>query len=147
MKKRVLFLCVHNSARSQMAEAFLNQQCGEFFEAQSAGLEPGTLNPLAVAVLAETGLDISGKETRSVFEVFKTGELFAYVVTVCSEAEAAGCPIFPGVSKRLHWPFPDPSKLAGTQEEKLQQARQIRDSIRAKIQEFCDQYCASAPTA
>jgi arsenate reductase len=108
-KAKVLFICVHNSARSQMAEAFLNDICGAEFEAQSAGLEPGTLNPLVVEVMREAGLDISRNKTQAVFDVFKSGQLFAYVVTVCSEAEAGGCPIFPGPAQRLHWPFPDPS--------------------------------------
>src|SRR5438105_4889878 len=85
MKKRVLFICVHSSARSQMAEAWLNHTCGEYFEAQSAGLEPGTLNPLAVQVMAEVGIDISNKKTQAVFDVFKSGQLFAYVITVCDE--------------------------------------------------------------
>ena len=97
-KPKILFLCVHNSARSQMAEAFLNDICGAEFEAQSAGLEPGTLNPLVVQVMREAGLDISQNKTQAVFDVFKSGQLFTYVVTVCSEAEAGGCPIFPGKS-------------------------------------------------
>src|SRR5207249_3661322 len=88
MKKRVLFICIHNSARSQMAEAWLNQICGEYFEAQSAGLEPGALNPLAVEVMAEAEIDISKKKTQGVFDVFKSGQLFAYVITVCDETSA-----------------------------------------------------------
>jgi arsenate reductase (thioredoxin) len=86
---------------------------------QSAGLEPGTLNPLVVEVMREAGFDISQNKTQAVFDVFKSGQLFTYVVTVCSEAEAGGCPIFPGPTRRLHWPFPDPSKVEGTREEKL----------------------------
>src|ERR1700738_2991311 len=121
MKKKVLFICVHNSARSQMAAALLNKRCGEFFEAQSAGLEPGTLNPLAVEALREIGIDISRNKTQAVFDVFKSGELFAYVITVCSEAEAQGCPIFPGVTTRLHWAFPDPSKFTGSPKKRLGQ--------------------------
>jgi arsenate reductase len=144
MKKKVLFICVHNSARSQMAEAFLNQMCGEFFEAQSAGLEPGTLNPVVVEVLQEVGLDISRKKTQAVFNVLKRAELFAYVITVCSEAEAEGCPIFPGIAERLHWPFPDPSKLTGSREERLARVREIRDQIQRKIEEFCREQCAVA---
>jgi arsenate reductase (thioredoxin) len=139
MKKRVLFVCVHNSARSQMAEAWLNQLCGDLFEAQSAGLEPGSINPLVVQVMQEEGIDLTGKKTQRVFDVWKFGEMFQYVVTVCSEAEAEGCPIFPGVGTRLHWPFPDPSKLAGTDEARLEQTRQIRDAIRQKIQQWCDE--------
>ena len=128
-KPKILFICVHNSARSQMAEAFLNDICGAEFEAQSAGLEPGTLNPLVVEVMREAGFDISKNKTQAVFDVFKSGQLFTYVVTVCSEAEAGGCPIFPGPTQRLHWPFPDPSKVEGTPEEKLEKIRQIRDAI------------------
>jgi arsenate reductase (thioredoxin) len=126
-----------------MAETFLNKLCGEFFAAQSAGLEPGTLNPLVVEALQEVGIDISGKQTQSVFDVFRSGQLFAYVITVCSESEAKGCPIFPGVAQRLHWPFPDPSKLTGTHhEERMERVREIRDQIRSKVEQFCDEHCA-----
>src|SRR5215470_2087167 len=100
VRKKVLFICVHNSARSQMAAALLNEVCGEFFEAESAGLEPGTLNPLAVEALQEIGIDISHNETQSVFDVFKSGRLFAYAITVCSETESKGCPMFAGVTER-----------------------------------------------
>jgi len=140
MKKKVLFICVHNSARSQMAAALLNKQCGEFFEAQSAGLEPGTLNPLAVEVLREMEIDISKNKTQAVFDVFKSGELFAYVITVCDEAEAEGCPIFPGVTTRLHWSFPDPSKFTGTHEEKIEQTRRVRDKIDNQVRRFCAEH-------
>jgi arsenate reductase (thioredoxin) len=141
MKRKILFICVHNSARSQMAEAWTNQICGDFFEAQSAGLEPGTLNPLAVEVMREVGLDISQKKTRAVFDVFKSGQLFAYVVTVCDETSAEKCPIFPGPTKRLHWSFPDPSQVTCSKEEKLGQVRAIRDEIRVKIEEWCEEVC------
>ena len=137
MKKKVLFICVHNSARSQMAAALLNKRCGKFFGAQSAGLEPGKLNPLAVEVLREMDIDISKNKTQAVFDVFKSGELFAYVITVCDESEAQGCPIFPGVTTRLHWSFPDPSKFSGSPEEKLEQTRQVRDKIDDQIRRFC----------
>ena len=141
MKKKVLFICVHNSARSQMAAALLNQRCGEFFQAESAGLEPGKLNPLAVEVLREVGIDISRNKTRAVFDVFVSGELFAYVITVCAESEAAGCPIFAGVAKRLHWSFPDPSKLPGSYEERLKGTREIRDQISDRIESWCNEVC------
>jgi len=141
VKKKVLFICVHNSARSQMAAALLNKRCSELFEAESAGLEPGRLNPLAVEVLREIGIDISKNETRAVFDVFKSGELFAYVITVCHESDAEACPIFPGVTTRLPWSFPDPSKLSGTPEEKLEQTRQVRDSIDHQIRRFCAEHC------
>jgi arsenate reductase len=142
--KTVLFVCIHNSARSQMAEAWLNDICGEFFEAQSAGLEPGTLNPLAVEVMREVGIDISGKKTQAVFDVFKSGQLFSHVLTVCDESSAEKCPIFPGPTKRLHWSFADPSQVTGTDEEKLRQVREIRDEIRMKIEAWCEEVCPQA---
>ena len=124
-----------------MAEAWLNRICGESFEAQSAGLEPGTINPLVVRAMREMNIDLSNKPTREVFEVWKSGQMFQYVITVCSAAEAKGCPIFAGVTTRLHWPFPDPSQLSGTDEEKLAAIRKIRDDIRAKIEEWCEGIC------
>ena len=141
MKQKVLFICVHNSARSQMAAALLNESCGEFFEAESAGLEPGTLNPLAVEALQELGIDISHNKTQSVFEVWKSGKMFKYVITVCSEAETEGCPIFAGVTTRLHWPFPDPARIEGTPQEKLRRTRDVREMIQAKIDCFCQERC------
>ncbi len=146
MKKRVLFICIHNSARSQMAEAWLNQICGDQFEAQSAGLEPGTLNPLVVEAMAEVGIDISHKRTQRVSDVLESGTVFAYVITVCDESSAEKCPIFPGSAKRLHWGFPDPSVLTGAPEEKLDAVRTIRDQIRAKIEAWCDEVCVAAKT-
>jgi arsenate reductase len=137
LKPNVLFICIHNSARSQMAEAWLNHICGEYFAAESAGLEPGTLNPLVVEAMQEVGIDISQKKTQAVFDVFKSGKLFSHVVTVCDETSAEKCPIFPGVTKRLHWSFPDPSVLAGSHDEKLAAVRTIRDEIRAKIEAWC----------
>ena len=144
MKQKVLFICIHNSARSQMAEAWLNYICGDVFEAQSAGLEPGTLNPLVVEAMRETGIDISKKGTQDVFDVFKSGQLFSYVITVCDETNAERCPIFPAVAKRVHWSFRDPSALTGTKEAKLAGVRQIRDEIREKIEAWCDEVCADA---
>jgi arsenate reductase (thioredoxin) len=142
MKKKVLFICVHNSARSQMAEAFLNLICPDYFEAHSAGLEPGVLNPLAVEAMREMGVDISGKKTQGVFDVFKSGEFFKFVITVCDETSAERCPIFPGVTQRLHWSFPDPAALRGTHDERLEGVRKIRDQIRACIEAWCDEMCA-----
>ena len=139
MKKKVLFICVHNSARSQMAEAWLNRLCPEQFDAHSAGLEPGTLNSLAVEAMREVGVDISGKKTQSVFDVFKSGQLFSYVVTVCDESSADRCPIFPGVTTRLHCGFPDPAALTGTEKQRLDGVRKIRDQIRARIEMWCDE--------
>jgi len=128
-----------------MAAALLNKMCGDYFEAQSAGLEPGVLNPLAVEALRELGIDISSNKTQSVFDVWKSARhIFAYVVTVCSESEARGCPIFPGVTKRLHWSFDDPAKFSGTHEERLEGTRKVRDKINGKIDSFCAEHCASA---
>ena len=141
MKPNVLFICIHNSARSQMAEAWLNHLCGDFFDADSAGLEPGTLSPLVVEAMREVGIDISKKETQAVFDVFKSAKLFSYVVTVCDETSAEKCPIFAGVTKRLHWSFADPSALTGTKEEKMAEVRKIRDDIRLKIEEWCAEVC------
>jgi arsenate reductase (thioredoxin) len=124
-----------------MAEAWLNHLCGDFFAAESAGLEPGTLNPLVVEAMQEVGIDISKKETQAVFDVFKGGKLFAYVITVCDETSAERCSIFPGVAKRLHWSFPDPSALTGTYDEKLAGVSEIRDAIRAKIEAWCEEVC------
>ncbi|PYL63732.1 MAG: arsenate reductase ArsC [Verrucomicrobia bacterium] len=140
-KQKVLFICVHNSARSQMAEAFLNLTCPDYFEAHSAGLEPGALNPLAVEAMKAIGIDISGKQTQGVFDVFKSGQFFPYVITVCDETSAERCPIFPGVTKRLHWSFPDPAALTGSHQERLDGVRKIRDQIRARIEMWCDEMC------
>ena len=136
-KQKVLFICIHNSARSQMAEAWLNHFCGDKFEAESAGLSPGTLNPLVVKVMQEVGIDISHKKTQAAADLVKAGKIYAYVVTVCDESSAEQCPIFPGDAKQLHWGFPDPSVLAGTEEEKLAEIRKIRDVIKAKIENWC----------
>lgn len=137
-RERVLFVCIHNSARSQMAEAYLNHLGGERFEAESAGIEPGTLNPLAVQVMKEDGIDISTNKTKDVFEFLKRGKLYAYVITVCDEKAAERCPIFPGTGRRLHWSFPDPSTIQGTGEERLARTRDIRDQIRKQIEVFLE---------
>jgi arsenate reductase len=143
MKKRVLFVCIHNSARSQMAEAFLNQICGDEFEAHSAGIEPGTLNPMVVEAMLEIGVDISANSTKAVFDMVKSGKIFNYVVTVCDETSAERCPIFPGVTTRLHWSFPDPSGFPGSREEKLAKTREVRDAIKRKIGQWCVDTCSS----
>lgn len=133
IKQKVLFICIHNSARSQMAEELLRKMAGDRFEVASAGLEPGAVNPLVVKALSEEGIDISGKETVSAFDLLKQGRFFTYVVTVCDEASAESCPIFPGTRERLHWGFPDPSTFTGSDEEKLERVREIRDAIKEKI--------------
>ncbi len=138
VKKRVLFVCIHNSARSQMAEAFLNRLGDELFEAKSAGFEPGNMNPFVVEAMNEIGYDLSANETNSVFAFFKDGKRFNYVITVCDEGAAQKCPIFPGVTHRIHWSFEDPSSFEGSHEEKLAKTRAVRDAIKAKVQEFVD---------
>jgi arsenate reductase (thioredoxin) len=133
MKRRVLFVCVHNSARSQMAEAFLKEEAGNRFEVESAGLEPGNLNPLAIAAMHEIGIDISANQTTSVASMIERGVKFDYVITVCDESSAERCPFFPGGAQRLHWSFRDPAALSGTAAEQMAGVREIRDAIRAKV--------------
>lgn len=125
-----------------MAEAFVNQLCGEQFEAQSAGIEPGKLNPIVAEVMSEIGIDVSGHQPRAVADVTGSGQEFAYAITVCDETSAERCPVFPGKTQRLHWGFPDPSALQGTHDEKLARTREIRDQIKAHIErEFCVTHC------
>jgi arsenate reductase len=133
-QRRVLFICVHNSGRSQMAEAFLRHISKDSIRVESAGLEPRPVNPLVVTVMQEIGIDISGAVSNDVFEFFKQGRLFDYVVTVCDETNDAKCPVFPGITQRLHWPFPDPEGLTGTEQEKLVALRKIRDQIKAQVE-------------
>ena len=136
MKTRVLFICVHNAFRSQIAEAYLNALGGDTFEAESAGMKATEVNPLAIEAMAEEGIDISHKKAHSVFDYFKEGRFYGYVIAVCSDKENEGCPIFPGMSQRLSWSFDDPSKFTGTTEERLEQIRKVRDQIKEKIEAF-----------
>jgi arsenate reductase len=132
-KQKVLFICVHNSARSQMAETYLKDFAGDRFDVESAGFEPGVINPLVVEVMKEEGYDLSQNTTQSVFDLFKEGKLYDHVITVCDESSGQQCPVFPGITSRLHWPFADPSSFEGTWDEKLAQTREVRDTIKAKI--------------
>ena len=143
MKSKILFVCIHNSARSQMAEAFVNRLCGEAFEAHSAGIEPGKLNPVVVAAMREVGIDIAGNRTKSCDDMLRSGVKFDYVVTVCDEASAERCPIFPGGGTRLHWGFPDPSGFQGEPTARLAFTRGVRDQIKAKIEAWCAESCAA----
>ncbi len=128
---KVLFLCTGNSARSQMAEAFLRHYAGDHFEVYSAGLEPKPVNPFTVHVMSEAGIDISQQTSKDVFQYL--GHVsFGYIITVCSNAEAR-CPIFPGISFRFYWPFDDPAAFEGTDEEKLAKFREVRDQIDQRI--------------
>lgn len=135
-KTKVLFVCIHNSARSQMAEAYMNALAGERFAAESAGIEPGVLNQTVVKAMQLDGIDISQAKTKSVFDFFRQGRLFDYVITVCDKEAAERCPVFPGNGKRLHWSFPDPSAIKGSTEEILAGTVKIRDMIKIKINEF-----------
>ncbi|WYD81151.1 MAG: arsenate reductase ArsC [Candidatus Electrothrix gigas] len=132
-KYSVLFVCIHNSARSQMAEAFLRTLGGESFSVESAGLEPGTLNPLVVVTMQEVGIDISEQKTTLVDELIRQGRQFDYVITVCDAANGQRCPVFPGTAKRLHWSFDDPAALPGKYTDQMQEICRIREEIYKKI--------------
>jgi arsenate reductase (thioredoxin) len=122
-----------------MAEAFLNELCPNDFAAESSGLEPGTLNPLPVEAVRDAGLDISHKATKSDFDLFEAGKRYSHVITVCDETSAERCPIFPGDPTRLHWSFPDPAGFDGSRAERLVMTRLVRNQIRNKILEWCDE--------
>jgi len=134
-KQRVLFLCTGNSARSQMAEAFLRKYAGEAFEAHSAGLEPKGVNPLTVTVMKEVGIDISDQTSKGI-ETYLGKVLFQYLITVCDDADR-NCPtVCPGVNTRMHWSFEDPAKFEGTADQKLAKFREVRDLLEKKIKEW-----------
>lgn len=139
--KSVLFVCIHNSARSQMAEAFVNAECGGFVRAYSAGLERGSLNRVVVDAMAEIGYDIGTNATKSVADERIRSREYDYVVTVCDEASAAACPIYPSRGERLHWGFPDPSSFEGDYDERLRRTRGIRDAIAARVRAWCAEVC------
>jgi arsenate reductase (thioredoxin) len=128
--KRVLFLCTHNSARSQMAEGLLRALGGDNYESFSAGTEATLVRPLAIKAMAEIGVDITGQRSKVLTEYLK--QPFDHVITVCDNANES-CPIFPGATNRLHWSFPDPSRAQGSEEEQLAVYRQVRDTIAARI--------------
>lgn len=135
-KTKVLFVCLHNAARSQMAEAYLNSLAGDDFFAESAGFEAGSINPYVVKVMAEEGLDLSGNKSDSVFDFFREGRMYAFVIAVCDAATAERCPIFPGVCKRVNWSFPNPADFTGTEEEILAETRKVRDMIKIEVKKF-----------
>ena len=130
---KVLFICGHNSGRSQMAEAFLNDLATNKIYAESAGLEPKPINPLVLEVMAEIGYDLSRVKSDNVFDFFRQGRLYDYVITLCDETVGKQCPVFPGITQRLHWPFEDPEELLGTRDDKLADLRRVRDQIRDKL--------------
>ena len=133
---KVLFLCVHNSARSQMAEAYLKLFGANRFHVESAGLEAGKLNPIAVEAMKEEGIDISRNQTKDVFDFYNEGRTYDYVITVCDEANAARCPVFPGTHKKISWSFDDPSAFSGSPIERLVKTRQVRDQIKQAVLDF-----------
>ena len=133
MKKRVLFLCTHNSARSQMAEGLLREMAGDRFEVFSAGTEQTRVHPLAIAAMREIGIDISGQRSKTLAEF--AAVKFDDVISVCDRANEA-CPVFPGGTTRLHWSFDDPSAATGTDERRLRAFREVRDRIRERLNEF-----------
>ena len=130
-RQRVLFLCTHNSARSQMAEGLLSHLGSDRFEAFSAGTEATHVRPLAVRAMQELGIDISGQESKTLDRYLD--QPFDKVITVCDQANQA-CPVLFGARERLHWSFPDPSKATGTEDEQLAVYRQVRDSIRERLE-------------
>lgn len=137
---KVLFICVHNSARSQMAEEFLRKFGGDEFGVESAGFIPTAINPLVVEVMKEEGIDLSDKSTKSVFDLVKAQNFYGYVVTVCNKAKETECPIFPGVPKRIHWDLENPEDFTGTEEEKLDKTRVLKDQIKQLVLKFIEEY-------
>jgi arsenate reductase len=131
-KIKVLFLCTGNSARSQMAEAFLNRRAGDRFEVHSAGLEPKGVHPLTVRVMEELGYDLSGQSSTDVTD-YLGKQHFGYLITVCAHAEKHCPKAFLGVSERIHWPIEDPAAFEGSEEETLEKFRQVRDEVAERI--------------
>jgi arsenate reductase len=132
-------MCSGNDARSPMAEAWLIHLYGDQFEAQSAGLEPKAVNPMAVQAMQEVSIDISCKLPRKVFDLVKDGELFSYVITIFDQAGNERLPFFPGLTRRLQWNFQDPASITGDEEEKLEKFRKLRDNLKTKIEAWVDQ--------
>jgi len=140
MKKKVLFVCVHNSARSQMAEELLRKYGGEFFEVESSGFIPSAINPLVVEIMRDEGVDLSKKKTQSVFDLYKNNRLYSYVITVCNRAKEKECPVFPGVVKRIHWNLSDPEDFTGTNDERLERTKALKEEIKGLVMDFIDEY-------
>jgi arsenate reductase (thioredoxin) len=136
LRHKILFVCIHNSARSQMAEAFLNKYGKDQYLAESAGIEPGKMNPNVVKVMQEVGIDLSKKKTQGVFDLLKQGKSYNAVITVCDAASAEKCPVFTGKGKRLAWSFEDPSAFKGTEQEILENTRRVRNEIKKAVQDF-----------
>lgn len=140
MKMKVLFICIHNSARSQMAEEFLRLLSGGKFEVESAGFEATEINPLVIQAMKEEGIDLSGKKTQSVFDLYKEGNFFGFVITVCNKGTEPDCPIFPGNPTRIHWDLENPEDFIGTEKEKMEMVRKLRDKIKNMVQRFIHEF-------
>jgi arsenate reductase len=141
MKERVLFVCVQNTARSQMGEGILRSIAGDTFDVYSAGITSGlALNPYAVTAMKEIGLDISGNRVKSISEVLQEEDSFEHVITVCDEGKAASCPVFPEADNQHYWPLDDPGSFLGSDEDRLARTRVVREALREKIMEFVKQY-------
>ncbi|MCK9286122.1 MAG: arsenate reductase ArsC [Sphaerochaetaceae bacterium] len=136
IKTKIMFICIHNSARSQMCEAFVRHYAGDRFEVHSSGIEAGKLNPLVVQAMIEIGISMKDQYAKPVQEYIDRSEHFDYVITVCDESNAERCPLFPGKHERIHWSFADPSAIPGTDEEKLIGIRVIREEIHQKVQQW-----------
>jgi arsenate reductase (thioredoxin) len=133
-KTKVIFICTHNSARSQMAEAFLTKYAGEHFEVYSAGYNPQPIHPYTISTMQELGYDLSKQQPKDLWELAKKRH-FGIIITVCRKTEE-NCPTIPGTSTRLYWNIDDPAALQGTEEEKLAKFREVRDQILAQIKNF-----------
>ncbi len=140
VKTKIMFVCIHNSARSQMCEAFVRHYAADKFDVHSSGIEAGKLNPLVVQAMAEIDISMDGQYAKQAKEYIDRKEAFDYVVTVCDESSAERCPMFPGKHTRMHWGFPDPSAIRGTDEEKLAGIRPIRDDIQRKVKEWLQSF-------
>ena len=136
IKRKVLILCTGNSCRSQIAEGYLRYFAGDRFEVRSAGLEPGTVNPKAIKVMQEDGVDISRHISKDVTQF--TGQKFDFIITVCDNAKEH-CPVFPGAAERIHWSFEDPGAATGTEGEILYVFRKVRDQIKSTLKKFIDE--------
>ncbi|WMW25845.1 arsenate reductase ArsC [Methanolobus sediminis] len=137
-KIKVLFICIRNSGRSQIAEAYLKKIGRERFEVESAGYKPEPINPLVLKVMEEDGFDLSSSKPQSVWDLFREGRFYQYIITVCDRAHEEECPLFPKPFLQLHWPYPDPETFTGSEEEKLEQARELRDLIMKRIEQFVE---------
>jgi arsenate reductase (thioredoxin) len=138
MGEKVLFVCIHNSARSQMAEAYFNKYTNGKHISESAGITAGVLNKYVVEVMKEDGIDISNNLTKEVFDLYKKGKIYSHIISVCEETTQK-CPIFPGITKRISWSIEDPSGLIGSEKEKIEKTREIRDKIKNKVIEIIEE--------